>query len=268
MMKQMASVMLFSVGLLLTVALTSNGCTKETEKPLRVGVTSGPHAQIMEVVAAEALKRGVRVKVVEFSDYVQPNAALADGSLDANSFQHLPYLEQQQKDRGYRFDVVGTTVTFPIAAYSSRHSSLDALPKGAVLAIPNDPTNGARALKLLEDAELLRLRKVQDANVTPLDVEWTRGEYQLRELDAAQLARALGDVDLAIINTNYALEAGLDPFKGLLRESPRSPYANIIAVRAGEAGRPDVKVLVETYHSPEVRAFIERTFKGALVASW
>lgn len=264
MMKQLLSLVLFSTALALTASLASNGCAKNDAKELRVGVTSGPHAQIMEVVAAEALKRGIRLKVVEFSDYVQPNAALADGSLDANSFQHLPYLEQQRKDRGYRFDVVGTTVTFPIAAYSARHASLDALPKGAVVAVPNDPTNGARALELLEGSGLLRLRK----GATAHDVEWSRGDYQIKELDAAQLTRALSDVDLAVINTNYAIEAGLDPVKGLLRESPRSPYANVIVVRDGDAARPEVKALVEAYHSPEVRAFIERTFKGAVIAAW
>ncbi len=268
MMKQLLSIALFSAALALTAAFSSNGCAKNDAKELRVGVTSGPHAQIMETVAAEALKRGVRIKVVEFSDYVQPNAALADGSLDANSFQHLPYLEQQKKDRGYRFDVAGTTVTFPIAAYSARHKSIDALPKGAVLAIPNDPTNGARALELLERAGLLRLRKVDGARATPHDVEWSRADYQVKELDAAQLVRALPDVDLAVINTNYAIEAGLDPFKGLLRESPQSPYANVIAVRAGQTERPEVKTLVDIYHSPEVRAFIERTFKGAVVPAW
>ncbi|MBX3263743.1 MAG: MetQ/NlpA family ABC transporter substrate-binding protein [Labilithrix sp.] len=268
MMKQLTFVVLTAAALALTVALSPSACAKHGAKSLRVGVTSGPHAQIMEVVAVEAHKRGVDVKVVEFSDYVQPNAALADGSLDANSFQHLPYLERQRKDRGYRFDVLGTTVTFPIAAYSARHASLDALPKGAVIAIPNDPTNGARALRLLEVAGLLRLPGAAGSDVSPRDVAWTRAEYGIKELDAAQLTRVLDDVDLVVINTNYALEAGLDPFKGLAREATQSPYANVIAVRAGEGDRPELKTLVEAYHSAEVRAFIERTFKGAVVPAW
>lgn len=268
MMKQLLSIVLFSIVIASTASLASNGCAKSGEKPLRVGVTSGPHAQILEVVAAEALKRGVRLKIVEFSDYVQPNAALADGSLDANSFQHRPYLERQRKDRGYRLDVAGVTVTFPIAAYSARHPSLEALPEGAVIALPNDPTNGSRALQLLESTGLIRLPKEKADDATALDVAWSRGNYRFKELDAAQLARALGDVDLAVINTNYALESGLDPSKGLARESPRSPYANVIAVRAGEGERADVKVLVEAYHAPAVREFIERTFKGAVVPAW
>jgi D-methionine transport system substrate-binding protein len=251
----------------LSLALFAGGCGKKHPNELRVGVTSGPHAQIMERVAQKAREHGVMVKVVEFSDYVQPNAALADGSLDANSFQHVPYLEQQKKDRGYRFDVAAKTVTFPMAAYSSRHQSLDTLPAKAVLAIPNDPTNGSRALRILESAGLIRLAKA-DVAVTPFDVNWSRADYQIKELDAAQLARVLSDVDLAVINTNYALEAGLDPLKGLVREPAESPYANVIAVRSGDGERAAVKALVEAYHSPEIRAYVQETFKGAVVPAW
>lgn len=266
MVKQLLSLILFAAALAAAGALAPSACARNRGSELRVGVTSGPHAQIMEVVAAEALRLGVRVRVVEFSDYVQPNAALADGSLDVNSFQHRPYLEQQQRDRGYRFEVLGQTVTFPMAAYSRRHASLDALPAGATLAIPNDPTNGARALALFAQAGLIRLREVPAPGVH--DVVGSRGGYRLREVDAAQLVRALDDVDLAVINTNYALEAGLDPFRGLLRESPRSPYANVLVVRAGESGRPEVRRLLAAYRSPAVRAFIDRTFRGAVVAAW
>jgi D-methionine transport system substrate-binding protein len=251
-----------------SLALVAGGCNKRSTNELRVGVTSGPHAQIMERVAQKAREHGVMVKVVEFSDYVQPNAALADGSLDANSFQHVPYLEQQKKDRGYRFDVAAKTVTFPMAAYSSRHQRLDTLPAKATLAIPNDPTNGARALRILESAGLIRLAKADAPDVTPFDVNWSRNDYQIKELDAAQLARVLSDVDLAVINTNYAIEAGLDPMKGLIREPAESPYANVIAVRAGEGERAAVKALVEAYHSPEIRTFVEQTFKGAVVPAW
>jgi YaeC family lipoprotein len=235
---------------------------------LRVGVTSGPHAQIIEVVAQQAARRGTPIEVVEFADYVQPNAALADGSLDANSFQHRPYLDQQIKDRGYRFEVAGTTVVFPIAAYSRRHGSLDALPRGATLAIPNDPSNGARALRLLATAGLLTLPASVSADVSALDVKATRQDYTIKELDAAQLVHSLPDLDLAVINTNYALEAGLDPMTSLLRESAQSPYANVLVVRAGDAKRQEIKALVEAYHSPEVRAFVETTFKGAILPAW
>lgn len=249
---------------LAAIALLALSSCRPRKDGLRVGVTSGPHAQILEVVAKEAALKGVRVQVVEFSDYVQPNAALADGSLDANSFQHRPYLAQQARDRGYRFEVAGATVVFPIAAYSQRVTSLAALPRGATLAIPNDPSNGSRALRLLATAGLITLPG-ESGDVSALDVKATRDGYVIRELDAAQLVRALPDLDLAVINTNYALEAGLDPLRSLLRESTDSPYANIIAVRAGDAGRADIKVLVDAYHSPTVHAFVEQTFRGAVL---
>lgn len=253
--------------LTLLVGVAALGCGGRDPDVLRVGVSSGPHAQILEVVAEVAASRGLRVQVVEFSDYVQPNAALADGSIDVNCFQHRPYLEQQSRDRGYRFESVGATVTFPMAAYSARHATLAELPRGALIALPNDPTNGARALRLLAGAGLISL-PAGEALVSPLDVTASRGDYQLRELDAAQLPRVLGDVDLAVINTNYALESGLDPRASLLREAPDSPYANLLVVRAGEGARPDVRALVEAYHSPRVREFIEHTFGHAVVPAF
>lgn len=255
--------------LLWLCAMMVLACNKTKGEPeLKVGVTSGPHAQILEVVAKVAATKGLRVRPVEFADYVQPNAALVDGSLDANSFQHLPYLEEQRRDRGYALEAIGTTVTFPIAAYSTKVSSLGALPKGATLAIPNDPTNGARALKLLASAGVLSLPAQAGMTVSALDVLSTAGDYRIKELDAAQLARALGDVDLAVINTNYALEAGLDPAQSLLREPAQSPYANVIVVRRGEEQREELRLLVEAYHSDEVKHFVEQTFKGAIVVAW
>lgn len=235
---------------------------------LRVGVTSGPHAQILEVVARVAAKKGVAVKVVEFSDYVQPNAALADGSLDANSFQHQPYLDRQNRDRGYHFASVGLTVTFPIAAYSKRWERLEDVPPKPVIAIPNDPSNGARALKLLEHAGIVTLPKEKGLDVSSRDVVWTKIEGSIKELDAALLPRPLQDVDIAVINTNYALVAGLDPQRSLTREEAVSPYANVIAVRSGDTQREEIRALVDAYHSEEVRAFVEATFKGAVVPAW
>lgn len=266
MIKELVSVVVMAVAMALGVALSVN-CSKQDGKVLRVGVTSGPHAQIMEVVAVEARKRGVDVKIVEFSDYVQPNAALVDGALDVNSFQHVPFLDQQRRDRGYEIEVVGTTVTFPIAAYSTRHADLAAVPKGGTLAIPNDPTNGARALRLLEAAGFFRLPEGK-LDVSLRDVAFAEGVYVVRELDAAQLTRALGDVDLAVINTNYALEAGLDTKRALARESAYTPYANVLVARRGGGEREDIRALVAAYQSPEVRAYVESTFKGAVIAAW
>lgn len=254
------------------VAIVLHGLPRDgapgDRRVLRVGATSGPHAQILEVVARVAAKKGVSVKVVEFSDYVQPNAALADGSLDANSFQHQPYLDRQNRDRGYHFTSVGLTVIFPIAAYSKRWRTLEELPKNALIAIPNDPSNGARALELLEHAGLVTLPGAKGLDVSPRDVVWKKVEGSIKEVDAALLPRTLPDVDMAVINTNYALVAGLDPRHSLTREEAVSPYANVIAVRSGDAQREEIRALVDAYHSDEVRAFVEETFKGAVVPAW
>lgn len=245
-------------------------CVKKTDGPsVRLGVTAGPHAQLAAEVARLAATRGLNVTVVEFNDYVQPNLALADKSLDVTSFQHRPYLEQQSRARGYAFEAIGTTVTFPIAAYSQSLKQLKDVPENGTVAIPNDPTNAARALKLLEREGLLRLSPDAGLEATVNDVTWTKGTLALKELDAAQLPRALPDVSVAVINTNYALEAGLDPVGGsLAREAPDGPYANLLVVRRGDAQRPELQRLAELYHSAEVRAFIESTFKGAVVPAW
>ncbi|EPX56111.1 Methionine ABC transporter substrate-binding protein [Cystobacter fuscus DSM 2262] len=236
---------------------------------LKVGVTAGPHAQILEVVARVAAKEGLTVKIIEFSDYVQPNEALAAGELDANSFQHQPYLDQQNKDRGYRIVSIARTVTFPIGVYSRKHTSLRQLPKGARVALPNDPTNGGRVLKLLEREKLIQLRKGVGIDASVVDVEANPKQLKFIELDAAQLPRALDDVDAAAINTNYALEAGLSPLKdALVREAAASPYANVLAVRDSQRSRPEFQVLVRAYHSSEVKRFIDETFRGAVVTAW
>ncbi|MDY7228244.1 MetQ/NlpA family ABC transporter substrate-binding protein [Hyalangium rubrum] len=254
---------------LLLLALATSSLASAQTRTLKVGVTAGPHAQILEVVARVAAREGVTVKIIEFNDYVQPNEALAAGELDANSFQHQPYLDQQNQDRGYRIVSIARTVTFPIGIYSRKHASLQQLPKGARVAIPNDPTNGGRVLKLLESEKLLRLRKGVGVGASVADVEGNPKQLEFVELDAAQLPRVLDDVDAAAINTNYALEAGLNPLKdALVREAAASPYANVIAARESERARPELQVLVRAYQSPEVKRFIEETFRGAVVPAW
>ncbi|HBO80787.1 MAG TPA: metal ABC transporter substrate-binding protein, partial [Cupriavidus sp.] len=181
------------------------------EKPIKVGVTGGPHAQIMEQVKKVAAKDGLTIQVVEFSDYIQPNAALAAGDLDANSYQHLPYLEAQIKDRGYKFTNVAFTVTFPMGVYSKKIKSLDQLKQGARVGVPNDPTNGGRGLLLLQSKGLIKLRPDAGLKATPLDVVENPKKIKLVELDAAQLPRSLDDLDVAAINGNYAESAGLSP---------------------------------------------------------
>ncbi|ABM33112.1 lipoprotein, YaeC family [Paracidovorax citrulli AAC00-1] len=239
------------------------------DKPIKVGVTAGPHAQIFEQVKKVAEKDGLKVQIVEFSDYVQPNAALAAGDLDANSYQHKPYLDAQVKDRGYKLVSAGYTVNFPIGLYSKKVRKLEDLKEGARFGIPNDPTNGGRVLLVLQDKGLVKLKDGAGLKATPLDVTSNPRKLKFVELDAAQLARSLDDLDAAAINTNFALSAGLNPkTDAIAQESAKSPYVNIVAVREADKDKPWVAKLVKAYHSDEVRQYIETQFKGAVLAGW
>ena len=242
-------------------------------KVIRLGTVSGPDAQVWQVAQKVAKeKEGLDVKIVEFSDYVQPNAALDAGDLDANSFQHQPYLDSQIKQRGYKLVSVGLTYISPMGVYSRKIKALKDLPQGARVAVPNDPSNENRALLVLQAQGLIKLKAGASTggnNATALDIVENPKGLKFSELDAAQLPRTLGDVDAAVINTNFALAAGLRPFKdALAMEDLRSPYANIIVVRVKDKDQPWVKKLVAAYQSPEVKAYIEKTFKGAMVASF
>jgi D-methionine transport system substrate-binding protein len=236
---------------------------------IKIGVTPGPHAQIMEQVKKVAAEKGLELDILEFSDYVVPNQALNDGDLQANSFQHQPYLDNQVKDRGFDLVSVGQTVNFPMGIYSKKVKSLDELKDGASVAIPNDPTNGGRALLILADKGLIKLRDGAGLKVSPADVVENPKNITFAELDAAQLPRALDDVDASVINTNYALEAGLDPAKDpIAREGEKAPYINVIAVRAQDKDAEWVKTLVDAYHSAAVKDFVATQFKGAVIAAW
>ncbi|MCQ9617871.1 MetQ/NlpA family ABC transporter substrate-binding protein [Paenalcaligenes niemegkensis] len=246
-----------------------SGAAQAEKNSITIGVTGGPHAQIMEEVKKVAAKDGLEIKVIEFSDYVQPNVALASGDLDANSYQHLPYLEVQVKDRGYKLSSIVPTVIYPMGLYSKKIDKLEDVKDSARVAIPNDPTNGGRALLLMETAGLLKLRDGAGLTATPLDIVENPKKLDLAELDAAQLPRSLDDVDLAAVNTNFAMEAGLVPKDdALLLESPDSPYANIIVVRTEDKDQEWVKRLVKAYHSDDVKQYIEEQFKGSIVTAW
>ena len=252
-----------------SLAVALSGIATAQEKPLKVGVTGGPHAQIFEVVKKVAERDGLKIQIVEFSDYVQPNAALASGDLDLNSYQHLPYLQQQIKDRGYKFASAGYTVTFPMGIYSKKVKSLKDLADGARIGVPNDPTNGGRGLLLLQSQGLLKLRADAGLKATPLDITENPRKLKIVELDAAQLPRALGDLDAAAINGNYAESAGLDPKRdGIAVEGPTGPYANVIAIRELDKDKPWVAKLLKAYHSDEVKKFIKATFKDSVVTAW
>jgi len=254
---------------LATAAIAALISVPALAEDIKIGVTPGEHAQIMEKVKEVAAKKGLNIEILEFSDYVVPNQALADGDLNANSFQHQPYLDNQIADRGFDLVSVGKTITTPMGVYSKKVKTLGELADGATVAIPNDPTNGGRALLVLAQEGLIKVNPDAGLKATAADITENPKNIQIAELDAAQLPRSLDDVDAAVINTNYAMEAGLHPKTDAIAiEGSESPYANVIVVRRADKDAPWVKTLVESYHDDSIKAFINDQFKGALIASW
>ncbi len=249
----------------LAVATTA-AFSAHAQDAIKVGVTAGPHAQIMEHVKQVAAKDGLKIQIVEFSDYVQPNAALASGDLNANSYQHGPYLDAQVKDRGYKLVKLANTVNFPIGLYSKKVKKLADLPKGAKFGIPNDPTNGGRVLLLLQDQGLIKLKPNAGLKATPLDVVENPKKLKFVELDAAQLPRSLDDLDASAINTNFAISAGLNPKRdAIAMERADSPYVNILVVREADKNAPWASKLVKAYHDASTKAFIDKQFEGSVL---
>lgn len=236
---------------------------------LKVGATPVPHAELLAQVKPILEKEGVDLQVVEFTDYNTPNLALNDKELDANFFQHVPYLEEFAKGHNLKLAAVGKVHVEPIGLYSKKVTDIKQLTDGAKIAIPNDPTNGGRALILLDKAGLLKLKDNKNIASTKADIVENPHNYQIVELEAAQLPRSFEDVDLATVNTNYALEAGLNPAKdALVLEDKESPYANIIAVRQGDENRPEIQKLVKALQSEEIKKFIAEKYKGAIVPAF
>jgi D-methionine transport system substrate-binding protein len=250
-------------------ALLSTQIPCASAETIKVGVTGGPHAEIMEVVKTEAAKAGLDIKIVEFSDYIQPNAALAQGDLDANSYQHQPFLDQQISDRGYKIVSVAKTVVFPMGIYSKKLKSLADLPAGAQIGIPNDPTNGGRALLLLEQAGVFKLDPSKGIKSTPLDIVANPKKVKIVEIEAPQLPRTLDDLSAAAINTNYAITAGLTPSKdAIILDGADSAYVNLLAVQIKDKDKPWVQKLIAAYHSDAVKAFIDAKYQKAAIPAW
>jgi D-methionine transport system substrate-binding protein len=235
---------------------------------LRVGATPVPHADILHFVAPELKKEGIELKVIEFTDYVQPNIALADKELDANFFQHVPYLESFCASRGLKLSVLASVHIEPMGVYSNRVKSLKDLKKKAAIAIPNDPTNGGRALAILAKAGLFDLKPGVGVKATVADIINNVNHYRIIELEAATLPRTLADVDIAVINSNYALGANLNPTKDAIFSEPKdSPYANVVAVRTGDK-REALDKLAKALTTPAVKQFLVDKYKGAVVPAF
>jgi len=241
------------------------------ESVLRVGATAVPHAEILHHVRPALKAQGIDLQVREFSDYVQPNMAVHDGQLDANFFQHQPYLDSYNKDRKTTLVAVpdGKVHVEPFGAYSRKIKRIADLQDGASVAIPNDPSNGGRALILLAKQGLITLKDPASLTPTPLDIAHNPKKLQFRELEAPLLPRALDDVDLALINTNYAMEAKLNPTQdALFIEGADSPYVNIVVARQDKAADARIARLMQALRSDEVKKFILDKYKGAVVPAF
>ncbi|OLU20857.1 MULTISPECIES: MetQ/NlpA family ABC transporter substrate-binding protein [unclassified Pseudomonas] len=251
---------------LAVVAAFSSAAQAET---LRVAASAVPHAEILDFVKPALAKEGVELDVKVFTDYVQPNVQVAEKRLDANFFQHQPYLDEFNKSRGTSLVSVGGVHVEPFGAYSSKIKDLKDLPQGANVVIPNDATNGGRALLLLQKAGVITLKDPTNILSTPKDIAENPKGIKVRELEAATLPRVLTQVDLALINTNYALEAKLNPTEDALAiEGSDSPYVNILVTREDNKDSPAVQKLVKALHSDEVKAFILEKYKGAVVPAF
>lgn len=234
-----------------------------------VGASPAPHAEILKAANDVLKEKGYELEIKEYVDYIQPNLALESGDLDANYFQHLPYLESFNKENGTNLVSAGAIHYEPFGVYAGKTTSLDELQDGATIAVPNDTTNEARALLLLEAQGLIKLKEDAGLTATKNDIVENPKNLQLYEVEAAQLPRVIGDVDVAVINGNYAIEAGYKVSDALAVEASDSlaatTYGNVVAVRAGEENDPAIQALIEALTSDEVKAFIESTYDGAVV---
>jgi D-methionine transport system substrate-binding protein len=236
------------------------------DKVIRVGATAVPHAEILEQAKPLLAKQGLKLEVIVFNDYVQPNVQLAEGRLDANYFQTKPYLDEFNLARKTSLVPVQGIHVEPLGAYSRRHTALAALPRGGTVALPNDASNTGRSLLLLQQAGLITLKRGQDPLQTVADIAGNPRAFVLRELEAATLPRVLDQVDLAVINTNYALDAGLRPAKDALAlETADSPYVNYLVSRAENKNDARVLALASVLKGNEVRAFIAAKYAGAVI---
>jgi D-methionine transport system substrate-binding protein len=259
-MKKISAIVLV---LLVTVSVAFAAGAKEqtSSKVLLVGATPEPHAAFLDLVVEDLAQQGITLKVKEFTDYVTPNEALESGELDANFFQHIPYLESFNKERGYHLVNAGGIHVEPFALYSNNYKSVADLPKGATIAIPNDPTNEGRALLLLQSAGLLTLNASAGLEATPLDIASNPKGLKFHEIEPASLPRVLKDVDAAIINGNYAIPAGLIATRdGLFVEGADSPYVNVVAVKEGNQNDPRIVALVEALRGQKVRDYVAKHY--------
>ena len=244
-------------------------CCSKPKNDLKVAATPVPHAQMLEFIKPDLKAQGIELTIIVTDDYNMPNRALNSQEVDANFFQHIPFLEEQIKQFHYKIETLAKIEIEPMGIYSKKIDLLSDLKDGGVVAIPNDPTNEARALLLLQEHGIIQLDNSENLQATVLNITQNPKHLKFIEVDAAMLPRTLKDVDAAAINTNYALEANLSPEKdALVLESKDSPYANIIAIHTGDETRPDIQALKTAMTSEKMRAFILEKYKGEILPAF
>ncbi len=270
----MKKILALLLALTMALALAACGTTPKTDETnngeavtLRVGASPTPHAEILKQVVEPLKEQGITLEIVEYGDYVVPNTAVEEGEDDANYFQHTPYMESHNAKNGTHLVAVAELHYEPMGIYAGKCDSLEALPDGATIAIPNDPTNEGRALLLLESQGLITLKDSTNLESTPNDIADNPKNLKFSEMEAAMLPQTVEDVDLSVINSNYALEGGFDPTKDALaiETSDTTPYPNVLCVKEGNENNEAIQALIKALKTDEVRSFIEETYKGAVV---
>jgi D-methionine transport system substrate-binding protein len=245
------------------------GCSSKPKNELKVAATPVPHAQMLEFVKPDLQAQGINLIIIVTEDYNMPNRALANKEIDANFFQHIPFMQEQIKQFHYPIVCLAKIENEPMGIYSKKIKSLSDLKENGTIAIPNDPTNEARALLLLQAHDVIQLDDSNNLQATILNIKSNPKHIKFIEVDAAMIPRSLEDVDAAAINTNYALGAKLSPQKdALVLEGKDSPYANIITVRIGDESRPDIQALKNVMTSEKMKEFIEQKYKGAVLPAF
>ncbi|MBB4237339.1 MetQ/NlpA family lipoprotein [Rhizobium esperanzae] len=239
------------------------------DKSIKVGIMAGEEEDIWRVVASEAAKKGLKIETAIFNDYTQPNEALERGEVDANAFQHQPYLDNQIKQHGYHITRVGYTGVWPIGLYAKKYKSVAEIPEGAVIGVPNDPSNEGRALRVLQSQGLIKLKDGTGILATVADVTDNPKKIEIKELDAGIVGRSIDDLDAGVVNTDWALKSGLSPAERIAQEPiADNPYRNFIAVKDDNKDADWVKTLVSSYQNDIVKAEFDKVYKGTGLSAY
>jgi D-methionine transport system substrate-binding protein len=259
----------FAASALVLFGVSAAAPALAADKTIKVGIMSGEDEDVWRAVAAEAAKKGLKVETVVFNDYTQPNEALERGEVDANAFQHQPYLDNQIKTHGYHIVRVGYTGVWPIGLYTKKYKSVAELPKGAVIGLPNDPSNEGRALRVLQNEGVIKLKDGTGILATTADIVENPKNVEIKELDAGIVGRSIDDLDAAVVNTDWALKSGLSPKDRIAQEPVAgNPYRNFIAVKQSNENAAWVKTLVASYQNDTVKVVFDKVYKGTGISAY